>query len=173
MQPTETSTGELVRLIAKVQQQQAPRPSSSSPSTQPTTCYVVVDDQQPGSSRQMIYNPPSVAPSQQEESQDYPVSLRLFQVFYSISRSTYHSHFHPLNFNQHRHQCHLPLIKNSQDLPASPASRVTAQISELARTSCTKPGPFKGHPNLLKTIVNLLFDSPKTKKHTNTYTSPQ
>ena len=69
VQPTQTSTGEPVTVIAKVQQQQPPRPSSSSPSTQPDTSYVVVDDQQPGTSRQMIYNPPSVAASQQEESQ--------------------------------------------------------------------------------------------------------
>ena len=62
-----TSTGEPVTVIAKVQQ--PPRPSSSSPSRQPATSYVVVDDQQPGSSRQMIYNSPSVTPSQQEESQ--------------------------------------------------------------------------------------------------------
>ena len=54
---------------------------------------------------------------------DYPVSLELFQVYYSTSTSTHHSHFHPLKFNQHHHQCHLPLIKNSEDLPASPASR--------------------------------------------------
>ena len=51
-------------MIAKVQQPSGP----SSSSTQPTS-YVVVDDQQPGTSRQTIFNPPSVAPSQQEESQ--------------------------------------------------------------------------------------------------------
>ena len=50
---------------------------------------------------------------------DYPVSLELFQVYYSTSRSTHYSHFFPLNFNQHRHQCHLPFMKNSQDLTAS------------------------------------------------------
>ena len=69
VQQTQTSTGESVTVIAKVQQQQPPRPSSSSLLTQPATSYVVVDDQQPGTSRQMIYNPPSVAPSQQEENQ--------------------------------------------------------------------------------------------------------
>ena len=63
-QPTQTATGEPVTVIAKVQQ--APRPSSAS--AQPTL-YVVVDNQQPGTSRQMLFNPPSVAPSQQEESQ--------------------------------------------------------------------------------------------------------
>ena len=67
VQPTQTSTGEPVTVIAKVQQ--PPRPSSSSPSTQSATSYVVVDDQPPGPSRQMIYNPSSVAPSQPEESQ--------------------------------------------------------------------------------------------------------
>ena len=62
--PTQTATGAPVTVIAKVQQ--PPRPSSAS--AQPTS-YIVVDDQQPGTSRQMLFNPPSVAPSQQEESQ--------------------------------------------------------------------------------------------------------
>ena len=79
VQPTQTSTGEPVTVIGKVQPQQAPRPSSLSPSTQPTTSCKVLDDQQPGTSRQMIYNPPSVGASQQEESQNN-TSL------YSISR---------------------------------------------------------------------------------------
>ena len=63
-QPTQTATGEPVTMIAKVQQ--PPRPSSVS--AQPTS-YIVVDDQQPGTSRQMLFNPPAVSPSQQEESQ--------------------------------------------------------------------------------------------------------
>ena len=63
VQPTQTATGEPVTVIVKVQQ--PPRPSSAS--AQPTS-YVVVDDQQPGTSRHMIFNPPSVAASQQEES---------------------------------------------------------------------------------------------------------
>ena len=154
VQPTQTATGEPVTVIAKVQQPS--RPSSSS--AQPTS-YVVVDDQQPGTSRQMIFNPPSVAPSQQEETQhklqDYPVSLELFPVCYSISRSTHHSHFHPLNFKQHRHQCHLTLIMNSQDLPASPASRVRVIPSQqIGLHKSHQPGSFKGHPNLPKTINN-------------------
>ena len=64
VQPTQTATGEPVTVIAKVQQPSRP----SSLSAQPTS-YVLVDDQQPGTSRQMIYNPPSVTASQQEESQ--------------------------------------------------------------------------------------------------------
>ena len=64
VQPTQTATTQPVTVIAKVQQPSRP----SSASAQPTS-YVVVDDQQPGTSRQMIFNPPSVAASQQEESQ--------------------------------------------------------------------------------------------------------
>ena len=64
VQPTQTATGEPVTVIVKVQQPSRP----SSASAQPTS-YVVVDNQQPETSRQMIFNPPSVAPSQQEESQ--------------------------------------------------------------------------------------------------------
>ena len=63
VQPQQTTTGQLVTVIAKVQEPSGP----SSSSAQPT--YVVVNDQQSGTSRQMIFNPPSVAPSQQEESQ--------------------------------------------------------------------------------------------------------
>ena len=64
VQPQHTTTGQPVTVIAKVQQPSGPSSSSAQP-----TSYVVVDDQQPGTSRQMIFNPPSVAPSQQEESQ--------------------------------------------------------------------------------------------------------
>ena len=99
VQPTQTASGEPVTGIAKVQQ--PPRPSSAS--AQPTS-YVVVYDQQPGTSRQMLFKPPSVAPSQQEESQHHTSGLsNLFAAIPSISRWTHHSHFHPLNFNQHRH----------------------------------------------------------------------
>ena len=94
---------------------------------------------------------------------DYPVSSQLFPVCFSISRSTHHGHFHPLNFNQHRHQCHLLLIMNSQGLPAS-----TVRVSpnqRISPTRRTKPGPFQGHSNLPKTINNCNV-CPKTKKHT-------
>ena len=80
VQPTQTATGEPVTVIAKVQQ--PPRPSSAS--AQPTS-YVVVDDQQPGTFRQMLFNPPSVAPSQQEESQHNTSGLSsLFAVIPSV-----------------------------------------------------------------------------------------
>ena len=64
VQPQQTTTGQPVTVIAKVQQPSGPPSLSAQP-----TSYVVVDDQQPGTSGQMIFNPPSVAPSQQEESQ--------------------------------------------------------------------------------------------------------
>ena len=64
VQPTQTATGEPVTVIAKVQQPSRPSLAPAQP-----TSYVVVDDHLPGISRQMIFNPPSVAPSQQEESQ--------------------------------------------------------------------------------------------------------
>ena len=63
VQPAQTTAGQPVTVIARVQQSSGPPSSSAQP-----TSYVVVDDQQPGTSRQMIFNPPSVAPSQQEES---------------------------------------------------------------------------------------------------------
>ena len=172
VQPTQTATGEPVTMIAKVQQP----PRSSSVSAQPTS-YVVVDDQQPGTSRQMLLNPPSVAVYTRWKVSttilDYPVSLQRFPVCFSISRWTHHSHFHPLNFNQHRHQCHLPLIMNSHDLPASPASRVSPN-QRINQHKSHQPGPFKGHPNLPKIINKLNVYAQKQKSTpSNTYTSPQ
>ena len=64
VQPQQTTTRQPLTVIAKVQQPSRP----SSASAQPTS-YEVVDDQQPGNSRHMIFNPPLVALSQQEESQ--------------------------------------------------------------------------------------------------------
>ena len=64
VQPQQTTTGQPVTVLAKVQQPSRP----SSASAQPTS-DVVVDDQQPGTSRLMNINPPLVAPSQQQESQ--------------------------------------------------------------------------------------------------------
>ena len=66
MQPTQIATTQPAIVIAKVQQ--SSRPSSVSAQPMP---YVVMDDQQPGTSRQLIFNPPSVAGSQQEETQDF------------------------------------------------------------------------------------------------------
>ena len=128
-------------MIAKVQQPSWPALSSAQPAS-----FLVVDDQQPVTSRQLMF-------TLREQSQltrllldqdnmktvnttllDYPASSVQSQVFSSISRSTHHNHFHPINFNQHHHQCHLPPIKKNQDSPASPASRV----SPNSRLACIK-----------------------------------
>ena len=69
VQPTQIATTQPATVIAKVQQPSRP----SSASAQPTS-YVVVDDQQTGTSRQIIFNPPSVAASQQEETQHFWIS---------------------------------------------------------------------------------------------------
>ena len=124
VQPQQTTTGQPGSVIAKVHQPSGPSSSSAQP-----TSYVVVDDQQPGTSRQMIsthlqlhlHNRRRVSTTLL----DYPVSSQLFPVCSCINRWTHHSHFHPPNFEQHCHQCHLLLIMNIQDLPASPASRVS------------------------------------------------
>ena len=97
--------------------------------------------------------------------QDYPVSSQLFPVCSRINRWTHHSHFHPLNFNQHCHQCHLPLIRNSQDLSTSPASRVSPN-QRISPQKLHQTGPFKGHPNRQKTINKLHVCAQKQKKHT-------
>ena len=106
-------------MIAKVQQ--PPRPLSAS--AQPTS-YIVVDDQQPGTSRQMFFNPPSVAPSQQEESQHNTSGLSsLFAAIPSVL--TYQQMDTPQPFSPSQLQpapSAVPLIMTSQDLPASPAS---------------------------------------------------
>ena len=64
VQPTQIATTQPATVNAKVQEPSRPPSASAQP-----TSYVVVDDQQPGTSRQIIFNPPSVAASQQEESQ--------------------------------------------------------------------------------------------------------
>ena len=80
VQPQQTTTGQPVTVIAEVQQPLGPSSSSAQP-----TSYVVVDDQQPGTSRQILFNPPSVAPSQQEESQHNTSGLsNLFAAIPSV-----------------------------------------------------------------------------------------
>ena len=66
VQPTQIATTQPATVIAKVQQPSRPLSVSAQP-----TSYVVVADQQPGTSRQMIFIPPSVAASQQEETQHF------------------------------------------------------------------------------------------------------
>ena len=166
VQPTQIATTQPATVIAKVQQPSRP----SSASAQPTS-YVVVDDQQPGTSRQMIFNPPSFAASQQEESQHNTSGLSsLFGAIPSVLQYQQINTLQPLKFNQHHHQCHLPHIKNSQDIPASPASRVSPN-QQISLHKSHQTSPSKGHSNLSKTIIQLLLPQNK-KAHHLTFTLP-
>ena len=149
-------------MIAKVQQ--PPRPSSAS--AQPTS-YVDVDDQQPRTSRQMLFNPPSVAPSQQEES--HHNTSGLFSLFGAIpSVLQYQQIDTPQPFSPSQLQPAPSPVPSSthqeQSRPPSQSSRQSAQISGLARTSHTKPGPFQGYPNRPKTINKLHVCAQKHKQ---------
>ena len=62
VQPQQTTSEKPVTVIAKIQQPLGPSSSAAQP-----TSYLVLDDQQAGTSKEMIFNPPSLAPSQQEE----------------------------------------------------------------------------------------------------------
>ena len=120
----------------------------------------------------MIFNPPSVAPSQQEESQHNTGLSSLFaaipsvltyqqmdtpQAFFTLSTSTStvtSAIFHSSG-----------TFKISQ--PVQPAESKSTQISGLAGSgSHTKPGHFQGHPNRPKEIIKLHVCAPKQKKRT-------
>ena len=142
-------------MIAKVQQPSGPSSSSAQP-----TSYVVVDDKQPGTSRQMIFNPPSAAQhfwiiqSLRSYSQCAHISTdgHITAIFtLSTSTSTVTSAiFHSSG-----------TVKTSQPVQ----SAESAQISRLACTSSTKPGPFKDHLNCPKTIIKLHVCTQIQKKH--------
>ena len=123
VQPQQTTTGQPVTVIAKVQQPSGP-PSSSAQQTS----YVVVDDQQPGTSRQMIFNPPSVAPSQQEESQQNTSGLSsLFAAIPSVL--TYQQMDTPQPFSPSQLQPALSPVPSSthheQSRPSSQSSKLS------------------------------------------------
>ena len=96
MQPSQIATTQPATVIAKVQQPSRP----SSVSAQPIS-YVVVDDQQPWTSRQMIFNPPSVAASHQEESQHNTSGLSsLFGAIPSVLQYQQMDTPHPFSSSQ-------------------------------------------------------------------------
>ena len=179
MQPSQIATTQPATVIAKLQQPSRP----SSVSAQPAS-ILVVDDQQAGNSRHLMFtlspaktvNPPSVASGQQEESQHNTSGLSsLFggipsELLYQ-QITTHHNHFYHLNFKQLRHQCHLPLIKKSQDLqPVQPAE--SAQISRSACIKSHQPTILRATPIFQKQLLSYLL-LPKNKKSTpsNTYPS--
>ena len=162
VQPTQIATTQPATVNAKVQQPSRP----SSTSAQPTS-YVVVDDQQPGT---------SVTASQQEESQFNTSGLSsLFGAIPSVlqyqqidtpqpfSPSQLLPAPSPVPSSTHQEQSRPPSQSSQQSQPKS--ADYPAQV--------TPNGPSKGHPNLPKTIIQLLL--PKNKKGTpsNTYTSPK
>ena len=117
VQPQQTTTGEPVTVIVKVQQPSGPSLSSAQPTS--TAWDFQTDDFQPTFSCTFTTGG--------ESAQHFWIiqSLRSYSQCACVSTAHHnHNQFHPLNFNQHRHQCHLPLIMNIQDLPASPASTV-------------------------------------------------
>ena len=126
VQPSLIEAPQPAIVIAKVQHPQRSALASSQPAS-----VIVVDDLYPGSSRQLMFvfsptktfNPLTVPSRQQKDSQQN--TSEVLHPYCSTSRSTHSSHFQPLNFNKHRHQCQLTLSKNKQDLPASPASSQT------------------------------------------------
>ena len=140
VQPQQTTTGQPATVIAKVQQPSRPSSASAQP-----TCYVVVDDKQPGTSRQMIFNPPSVAPSQQEESQHNTSGLSsFFRAIPSVIQYQQMDTPHPFSPSQLQ-PAPLPVPSSAHHEhsrpPASPASRVRVspnqQINQLHQ-----PRPF-------------------------------
>ena len=151
VEPTQRTTGEPVTVIAKVQQ--PPRPSSASAQS---TSYVVVEDQQPGTSRQMIFNPPSVAASQQEETQHLWIIQSLWSdsqcttvpadrhttAIFTLSTST--STVTSAIFHSSR------TVMTSQ--PVQPAE--SGQISGLARTSCTNQALLRATRIFQKQLIS-------------------
>ena len=153
VQPTQIAITQPATVIDKVQQPSRP----SSASAQPTS-YVVVDDQQPGTSRQMIFNPPSVAASQQEKSQHN--TSRLSSLFGAVpSLLQYQQVDTPQPFSPSQLQP-APItsaifhssrkVKTSQ--PVQPAE--SAQISRLACTSHTKPALLRANQIFQKQLFS-------------------
>ena len=130
VQPTQTATVEPVTVIAKVQQP----PRSSSASAQPTS-YVVVNDQQPGTSRQMLFSPPSVGPSQQEESQHNTSGLSsLFAVIPSVL--TYQQMDTPQPFSPSQLQpASSPVPSSTHHEQSRPPSQSSQQSQSQAKSA--------------------------------------
>ena len=158
VQPSQIAITQPATVIAKVQQ--PPWPSSSS-AAQPAS-FLVVDAFR------------WIRTTGRESTQHFWIiqPLRWDPKCATLSEvSTHHNHFHPLNHNQHRHQCHLPLIKNSQDLPASPASRVSPN-SRLACIKSHQPALLRATQSF-KNNYSAASCSPKTQKaHRPTRTRP-
>ena len=141
------------------------------------------------------FNPPSVATATGEESQHNISRLSSFFVNLNLvisnNRLTYcsrfyqptHQHQPPLslqlplllsmNISSHQPSLRLP---HSQPTPNSSSSRNTAMPPiGPSQDHCCKQfqGPFQDHPNLPKTIYQLLFKKKKKFQNKKHYTTPQ
>ena len=140
------------------------------PRLQPATSYVVVDDQQPETSRQLIYNPLQLQLHNRRRVnttlQDYPVSLQPFQGFYSISRSTHHSHFHTLKqICPHKSHHNRPflgppksskLLKNNHSQTPSKRTKVHPQRNPKIPTPNQVPTTPNQNWNVTHVLTSLL-----------------
>ena len=146
VQHQQITTGQPVTLIVKVEQQ-----LGSPSSTQPATSYIVVDDQQPETSRQMIFNPPSVAPSHQEETQHNTSGLSsLFGAIPSVLPYQQIDTPHP--FSPYQFQpAPSPVPSSTHHEQSSPAS--TDRVSPYQQINPHKSHqtrPFSGPPESSK-----------------------
>ena len=159
--PTQIATTQPATVIAEVQQPS--RPSSVSAEQ---TSYVVVDDQQLGTSRQMIFNPPSVAASRQEESKHNTSGLSsLFGAIPSVLQYQQIDTPQPFSPSTSTSTVTSDIFQSSKTVktsqPVQPAE--SAQISGLARTS---PKPKLALLRATRIFQKQLFTRccPKTKK---------
>ena len=172
VQPTQTAIGEPVTVTAKVQQPS--RPSSASAQL---TFYIVMDDQQPWTSRQMIFNPPSVAPSPQEESQQNTSGLSgpfgaILSVLHTVDTPQPFSPAQlllqpapsPVSSSTHHEQSRPPSQSSQQSQPKS--ADYPAQVTP-------KPALLRATQIFQKQLTSYM--TAQNIKHTpsNTYTSPQ
>ena len=130
-----------------------------------------MDDQQPGSSRQLMF---TLSPTKTVNPR---FTSGLSSFFGGIPSVLQYQQINtpqpvsPLNFIQHCHQCHLPLIKNSQDLPASPASKVGPN-EQISLHKSHQPALLRPTQIFQKKLLSCCC--PKTKKaHHPTLTLPQ
>ena len=130
VQPSQIATTQPATVIAKAQRPSRPSSASAHPAS-----FLAVDDQQPGTSRQLMItlspskavNPPSIASGQQEDSQHNTSGLSsLFDGIPSVLQYQQIDTPQPFAPSQPA-PSPVPSSthKNSQDLCASPASRVS------------------------------------------------
>ena len=148
MQPQQTTTLQPVTVITKVQQPWGPSSSSAQP-----TFYVVVDDQQPGTSRQMIFNPPSVATSQQESQHNTSGLSSLFTAIPSVL--TYQQMDTPQPFSPPTLPPAPSTMPSSTHQEESRPPSQSSQQSQNQLKSADQPAQVAPNPTLLRATRNV------------------